>query len=157
MLKTIGLWLLYLLTAFVTLLIYTKLYYYYKPLPVWERAEIIRFAAADPVAEVEQALAAGEFRFVGFNDGFGTQAPGIYCPDKKMYEDIWFNIVGQGDMRSNKEYHSAAHGYAAAYNQALVTHPESPYRGECGLVRQRCDWDESEGGLRGCEQERLPF
>jgi hypothetical protein len=40
---------------------------------------------------------------------------------------------------------------------ALVTHPASPYKGLCGLKETRCDWDESEGGLRGCETIELPI
>jgi hypothetical protein len=155
-LKFAGLGLLYLSCVLVTVILYYKLKLYYSESQMDTRASIARMNNADIDAEIEQALADGEYGFIGYTTGWGTAMDGVHCPGIE-YEDIkWRRYVGHGDVVYSQAYNSAASAYASNYNIALVTHPDSPHKGLCGLKEMRCDWDESEGGLRGCETIELP-
>ena len=156
-LKIFGLALLYLSCILVTVIIFFQLKLYYSENQVAPRADIDRLNNADITAEVEQALAAGEYGFIGFTTGWGTTLNGVYCSGIE-YQDIdWRRYVGQGDVIYSRAYQSASTYYARAYNRALVSHPESPYKSLCGMKATRCGWDESDGGLRGCETVKLPI
>jgi hypothetical protein len=155
--KTVGLWFLYLASLLMSIMLYLQVTGYFSRDATWYRDEIRRMQSADVQADVEAAVAAGEFRLIGYS-GFTTLLPGIFCQGMEIGPGVLKTVVGSGDVvtNRNREYGRFSGDYAAAYNRALISHPDASYRNKCLLKNEVCDWDDSEGGVRGCEAEYVP-
>lgn len=90
-------------------------------------AEGHRFQVADPLADVEAALARGDRRLLGIGGAGGVVPPGLpdYWQRRAWYEEAFgVNWVPYtSDCISSREqgrYHGSAYDYAARYNPLLV-------------------------------------
>jgi len=97
--------------------------------------KIARLNARDPAREAKEAAARGDFRLGGFNHigpmPTGWSLPGVSCT-------VWTrDMIGKWHvnqdviMPGDSQHTSAAVGFIAAYNRAMVTDPAFAYADVC--------------------------